>query len=105
MVNSPPAKAGGFSGKLCGNPLAWRLEAGSRPEVGPQKHDLCRRNITVENTSAVTAVHSLAERLRPDHAALRAGLRGSAGIDQHDVPTGPCCLVGDVLNELAPRGI
>jgi hypothetical protein len=24
-VNTPSTKAGGFSGKLCGNPLAWRL--------------------------------------------------------------------------------
>lgn len=26
-VNAPPAKAVGFSGKLCGNPLAWCLKA------------------------------------------------------------------------------
>ena len=28
-VNAPSASADGFSGKLCGNPLAWRLKASS----------------------------------------------------------------------------
>jgi hypothetical protein len=31
-MNTPPAEADGFSDKLCGNPLAWRPRAGSRPK-------------------------------------------------------------------------
>lgn len=47
LVNALSAKADSFSGKLCGNPLAWRLKAGSRPKIRPHEHDARRRHVAV----------------------------------------------------------
>ncbi len=104
-VNTPPAKAGGFSGELGGNPLAWRPKAGSRPEVRPVQHDPRGRHVAVEDAAASAAVLPLGERLGRDRAARGAGLGGPARVEQHDDATGPCCLVADVLNDLVPRGV
>lgn len=103
MVNTAPAKAGGFPGKLGRNRLASPLIARSMREVRPLEHDAGRRHISVERASAVAAVHSLREFLRLDRAAVRAGLLGSTRIDQHDDATSVCSFEGDVLNEHSPR--
>lgn len=104
-MNTPSAKADGFSGKLCGNPLAWRLTGRSTREVCPQEHNARSGNISVEGASAVTAVFPFLECLALDRAAFRACLRSSARIDQRDYPTSVCSFVGDELNELIPSGI
>lgn len=104
-VNTPSASADGFSGKLCGNPLAWRLTGRSIRKICPHEHDTRRGDISVEGASAVTAVHSLSERLALDRAALRAGLRSPARVYQHHNATSICSFVGDVLDQLIPCGI
>ena len=103
-MNTPSAKADGFSDKLCGNPLAWRPKAGSRPQSCPMQNDLRRRYIPVQDASAIAAVHPFRESLGLDCAAIRTGLAGAARIDQHDRPTGTFSLEGRELDELGPRG-
>ena len=105
IVNAPSPKGDGFSGKLCGNPLAWRLKAGSRPEVRPHQHDTSRRNISVKGASAFAAMFPFSERLALDRAALRACLRSPARINQHHDATGAFCLVANMLDDLVPRGV
>jgi hypothetical protein len=81
-VNAPSASADGFSAKLCGNPLAYRLTDSSCREVCPHQHDLRGGDIAIENAPALTAVHPLGECLALDRAALGARLACSARIDQ-----------------------
>ena len=104
-MNTPPAKADGFSDKLCGNPLAWRPKAGSRPRGCPVQHDLRRSHVTIEDAAAVAAMHPFREALGLDCAAIRTCLAGAARIDQHDRPTGTFSLEGRELDELGPRGV
>ncbi|MDQ0547525.1 hypothetical protein QO001_006484 [Methylobacterium brachiatum] len=106
LVITPSTEAGGFSGQLCGIPLAYVLWADipARAE-GPLVHDLSGRNVPVERASAGAAVQALAKRLDLDRAADRAGLRGASRIDQHDVGSGACSLEPDELDEQRPRGV
>ena len=96
----PPAEAGGFSGQLCGNPLAYVLKTDipARAE-DPLMHDPGGRDVPVERAAAGAAVQSVAERLGPDRAAGGAGLRGAARIDQLHLSTGACNLVHRELDE------
>jgi hypothetical protein len=105
-VTTPPAKAGGFSDKLCGNPLAWRPKADipARTEC-PEMHNLSRRNVAIQNAAAVTAVHPFVQSLWFDRAAFRARLACSARIDENDMGTGAFSLIPDELDELRPRGV
>jgi len=52
VVTTPPAKAGGFSGKLGRNRLASLPKVVSRPDTErPPMHNLSRRNIARQHTS------------------------------------------------------
>jgi hypothetical protein len=93
-VNIPSPKGAGFSCKLCGNPLAWRMKAGSRPEICPHEHDLRSGNVAVQDASAFASVHPFGERLSLDRAAFRACLRSPARINQRHDTTGACSLMG-----------
>ena len=104
LVNTPSAKADGFSDKLCGNPLAWRPTARSMRK-GPLMHDDRRRHITVEDSAAFAAVRSLPQGFGFDPPAFRAGLGCASRIDQNDISTGTRSLVLDETDQLAPRGI
>ena len=83
LMNTPSASADGFSGKLCGDPLAWRLTGRSIREVRQLQHNLRRGHVAVE----------------------KASLRSPARIDQHDDATGACSLVAHMLDDLVPRGV
>lgn len=104
-MNTPPAEAGGFPGKLCGNPLAWRLEAGPRPKVGPLQYDPSCRHVSVKGTPTFATMFSDGEWLSFDRTAFGADLTCPARIDQHDHGTGACSLVLNELDELRPRGV
>src|SRR6516162_2079482 len=105
-VTTPPAKAGGFSGKLGRNRLASLPKVVSRPDTErPPMHNLSRRNIARQHTSTVTAVCALSESLRLNRAAGRASLRRAARIDGDDRGTGSCSLVPKHRNQLRPRGV
>ena len=104
-VNTPPAKADGFPGKLRGIPHALRLKPRSRAESGQMQHDTGRGNVSVEDASAITAVLPFGERLRLDRSAFRASLGRPSRIDQLDFDTGAFSLVSDMLDELGPRGV
>ena len=72
-VNTPPASAGGFSGKLRGNPPAWRRKARSRPEACSGKYVTRGVPVAVRDQAAVrAAVHPLGQALRHLDAASRA---------------------------------
>ncbi len=77
-MNAPMPKGTGLSDKLCGNPLAWRLKAGSRPELRPHEHDLRSGDIPVEHTTAFAAVYPFGKSLALDRAAIGACLACSA---------------------------
>jgi hypothetical protein len=66
VVTTPRAEAGGFSGQLCGNPLAHVPRAVSRPER-PLMHDRRCGNIPVQNDQVVKS------QVDPDHTGA-AGL-------------------------------
>lgn len=104
-MNTPVAVASGYSDKLCGNPLAWRLTDSSCRKIRPHQHDLRSRDIAIENTSAFAAMYPFGESLAFDRATFRACLAAAARIDQHQNATGTFSLVTDVLNELRPRGV
>jgi hypothetical protein len=105
LVNTPSAKADGFSGKLCGTPLAWRLTERSIRKFRPLQNHTRSRNVTVECAAAIAAMHPFTKKLGPNRAAVRACLARAARIDEHDSPTSVCSFVGDVLDELSPPGI
>ena len=42
----------------------------------------------------------LGQRFLADRATLRTELAGIAGVHQHDLPPGPCCLDGTEVREL-----
>jgi hypothetical protein len=84
-VNAPSASADGFSGKLCGNPLAWRVTDSScrDREVCPYQYDLSRSDIAIFDTAAIAAaVYPFGERLASDRdppplRLSQSGRRGS----------------------------
>ena len=105
-MNTPPAKAGGFSGKLCGNPLAWRPKAGSRPEVGPLQDDPRGRHVAVEVRIRIRRCASVPT----SRLARSPRTRGIPGSCRADRPGRPSYrhlrrLVRDALDELVPRGV
>src|SRR5690606_13248490 len=103
-VNTPPASAGGFSDKLCRNRLARQPKAGSTPH-SPVTHDLSRGNIAIQNTPAFAAVRPLAQGLRLNCPAFRAGLRGAARIDLDERATSLCSFVVEHRDQLRPCGV
>lgn len=68
-------------------------------------HDHRRSNVSIENTSAITAVCALGQRLCVDGPALRAGLGSAARIDQDELDPGACSLVVEHRGQLCPRSI
>ena len=61
-MNTPSAKADGFSDKLCGNPLAWRLKARSVPKISPMQGDICMRESLNTYTQFVDTLQQQLER-------------------------------------------
>jgi hypothetical protein len=72
---------------------------------GPDMHDLSRSNIAIQNTPAFAAVRPLAQRLRLDRPAFRAGLRGAARIDLDERATSLCSFVVEHRDQLRPCGV
>jgi hypothetical protein len=103
-VNTPSASADGFSDKLCGNPLAWRLKAGSRPEVCPGKNDTSSSNVPVERAATRAAMHSLAQGVALDVSTIGTRLAGAAWIDQFERTTGAFSGARSPLCRLPPSG-
>jgi hypothetical protein len=68
-------------------------------------HNLCRRHVPVENRTAIAAMLPLGQSLGLDRPALRTGLRGSARIDQNNLPPSVCSFVGEHRGQLRPRGV
>jgi hypothetical protein len=104
-VNISLATADGFSDKLCGNLLAWRLNPRSWDKVCPHQHDLRTGNIAVEDNTAVAAMHPPGERLAVNRAALWAGSTCAMWIDQLQRATGAFSLLADLLGQLVPRSV
>src|SRR3954447_8573573 len=105
-VTTPPAEAGGFSGQLRGHPPAYVPNAVSRRKSEcPEMHNLRRRHVPVENRTAIAAMLPLGPSLGLDRPALRTGLRGSARIDQNNLPPSVCSFVGEHRGQLRPRGV
>jgi hypothetical protein len=104
-VNIPSAKADGFSGKLCGIPLALRLKPRTGAEKRPLLHNHRRGNIAVEDAAARTAVRSFRECLGFDCVTVGTFLRCATWIDGDDHGTGSCSLVPKHHNQVRPRSI
>lgn len=82
-----------------------RYRGPNRMPAGARIGRLRRPSRACKRSGAGAAVQALAERLRPDRAAGRAGLRGAARIDQHGFGSSACSLEPDELDEQRPCGV